>query len=120
MSTFPTLCVYLIVLILNRSTVFQIPIDILPGSHRLLVEGLANTAGEDILFTNETELNFEAKYISVFIRTDHFEYYPETTGMRIFLHSSQFLPTVFLSISSGFKLFVSLQRKEFELMIWLY
>ena len=59
---------------------FQIPFDILPGSHRLLVEGLANTAGGDILFTNETELNFETKYMSVFIRTDHFEYYPENTG----------------------------------------
>ena len=91
------------------SVVFQIPVDILPGSHRLLVEGLANTAGGDILFTNETELNFETKYMSVFIRTDYFEYYPETTGMHIpsqfpifleFYVSSVYLCTDFL-----FKLF---------------
>ena len=78
--------------------VFQIPFDVLPGSHRLLVEGLANTAGGDILFTNETELNFETKYMSVFIRTDHFEYYPETTGMHIPLQFSNFLDSQVISI----------------------
>ena len=64
-------------------TCSQIPFDVLPGSHRLLVEGLAGQGNGDILFTNETQLDFETKYMSVYIRPDHFEYYPDNIGGNI-------------------------------------
>ncbi len=58
----------------------QIPTSTLPGSHRMVVEGLAATVYGDPVFRNETELQFETKYISVFIQTDRYVYFPTNSG----------------------------------------
>lgn len=55
----------------------QVPDSLHPGSYKLKVQG----TGHGLHFTNETDLAFESKSISVFIQTDKAMYKPGQTGI---------------------------------------
>lgn len=57
----------------------QVPDSLHPGSYKLKVQG----TGHGLHFTNETDLAFESKSISVFIQTDKAMYKPGQTGKCI-------------------------------------
>ena len=69
----------------------QVPITVVPGSHKLTVEGLINDGYGQPIFRNETEVHFETKYVSLFVTTDRPVYYPPGTGTVFLILYNYFL-----------------------------
>ena len=73
-----------------------------------MVEGQARTSFGDVLFKNETELDFKTKYVSVYIQTDRAIYYsPDNkiantgpaTGKQMFAKNRKPFTDIFLANS---------------------
>nr|UCK81481.1 macroglobulin-complement related protein-like 3 [Arenicola marina] len=54
----------------------MVPETVMPGKHKLSVQGLVSGGRGDPIFHNETALVFDSKYISLFIQTEKPVYYP--------------------------------------------
>lgn len=59
----------------------QIPEVLQNGTHRLTVEGVTSAGAGQQVFKNETILEFDSKYVSVFIQTDSPTYMQDQLGM---------------------------------------
>ena len=75
-----------VVLLLEQRFRFQIEENIPPGNgtHKLLVEGLVGSGPGQPIFSNFTAIQYESKYVSLFIQTDRPMYYAPMKGDSYF------------------------------------